>query len=334
MSQDTVGRDADRPSEIPARGWWDVLKRVKTGVKDANLSLVAAGVAFYTMLAIFPSIIAVVTIYGLVADSAQVESQLGSFARSLPEGAGDLVVSQLSAAVQGSRQGLTIGLVASLAAVVWSASSGVRALITGVNAAYGERESRGFFKLRGLALLLTVGAIVAAISSLALTAAFPIVLRQLGLGIAASIAANVIRWVLLALLVVIALAVLYRYAPDRDNPRWRWVSWGAVVATALWLLGSVVFSLYMSNFGNYNQTYGTLAAVIILLLWLFLSSFSALLGAKLDAEIEHQTARDTTVGPPRPMGTRGAVVADTLGNGTRAYMRTGQVADAARVTPS
>jgi membrane protein len=148
--------------------------------------------------------------------------------------------------------------------------------------------------------------------ALALVAVFPAVIENLGLGQAGELAASIARWVVLALVVLLALAVVYRYAPDRENPRWRWVSWGVVVALVLWLLGSFGFSWYVDNFGKYNQTYGALAAVIILLLWLFLSTFAVLLGAELDAEIERQTGRDTTTGPERPLGERGAEVADTL----------------------
>ena len=310
---DAAGREAKRPSEIPSRGWFAVLKRVKAEVKEDNVTLLAAGVAFYAMLAIFPAIIAVVTVYGMVADPAQVESQVSEFAKSLPSGADQLLTTQLENVTSAGRQSLSIGLVLSLLAVLWSASSGVQGLVKGLNLVYDERESRGFLKLRGLSLLLTLGAILMAVVAIALVAVFPAVIGDLGLGQAGELAASIARWVVLALLVLSALAVLYRHAPDRANPRWRWVSGGAVVALVLWLLGSIGFSWYVDNFGKYNQTYGALAAVIILLLWLFLSAFVVLHGAELDAETERQTARDTTTGPERPMGERDAEVADTLG---------------------
>jgi membrane protein len=310
---DAAGREAERPSEIPPRGWFAVLKRVKAEVKDDNVPLLAAGVAFYAMLAIFPAIIALVTVYGMVADPDQVESQVGEFAKSLPSGADELLTSQLTNVAKAGRQSLSIGLVVSLLAVLWSASGGVQGLVKGLNVVYDERETRGFVKLRGLSLLLTVGAIIVAVVALALITVFPAVIDNLGLGRAGELAASIARWVVLALLVLVALAVLYRFAPDRANPRWRWVSGGAVVALVLWLLGSIGFSWYVDNFGKYNQTYGALAAVIILLLWLFLSAFAVLLGAEFDAETERQTARDTTTGPERPLGQRDAEVADTLG---------------------
>ncbi len=310
---DAAGREAERPSEIPPRGWFAVLKRVKAEVKDDNVPLLAAGVAFYAMLAIFPAIIALVTVYGMVADPNQVESQVGEFAKSLPSGADELLKGQLTNVANAGRQSLSIGLVVSLLAVLWSASGGVQGLVKGLNVVYDERETRGFVKLRGLSLLLTVGAIIVAVVALALITVFPAVIDNLGLGRAGELAASIARWVVLALLVLVALAVLYRFAPDRANPRWRWVSGGAVVALVLWLLGSIGFSWYVDNFGKYNQTYGALAAVIILLLWLFLSAFAVLLGAEFDAETERQTARDTTTGPERPLGQRDAEVADTLG---------------------
>jgi membrane protein len=310
---DAAGREAERPSQIPPRGWFAILKRVKAEVKEDNVPLLAAGVAFYAMLAIFPAIIAVVTVYGMVADPAQVESQVNELAKSLPSGADELLVGQLTNVVNAGRQSLSIGLALSLLALLWSVSSGVQGLVKSLNVIYDERETRGFAKLRGLSLLLTLGAIVVAVIALALIAVFPNFVESLGLGQAGELAASIGRWVFLAALMLVALGVVYRFAPDRANPRWRWVSWGAVVALALWLLGSVGFSWYVDNFGKYNQTYGALAAVIILLLWLFLSAFAVLLGAEFDAEIERQTARDTTTGPERPLGERDAEVADTVG---------------------
>jgi membrane protein len=310
---EAAGREAERPSEIPPRGWFAVLKRVKAEVKDDNVALLAAGVAFYAMLAIFPAIIALVTVYGMVADPNQVESQVGEFAKSLPSGADQLLTQQLQNVANAGRRSLSIGLVVSLLAVLWIASGGVQGLVKGLNVVYDERETRGFFKLRALSLLLTLGAIVVAVVALALITVFPAVIDNLGLDRAGELAASIARWVVLALLVLFALAVVYRFAPDRANPRWRWVTPGAVVALVLWLLGSIGFGWYVDNFGKYNQTYGALAAVIILLLWLFLSAFTVLLGAELDAESERQTARDTTTGPERPPGRRDAEVADTLG---------------------
>jgi membrane protein len=314
-AREAAGREAGRPGEIPPRGWFAILRRVRAEVKQDNVPLLSAGVAFYAILAIFPAIIAVITVYAMVADPKQVESQVAEFAKGLPSGADTLLTGQLQAAASSADRALSIGLAVSLLGVLWSVSSGVQGLVKGLNLVYDEEETRGFLKLRGLALLLTIGAIIVTVVALALVAVFPAVVGRLDLGRAGELAASAARWVVLALLILTALAVLYRFAPNRANPLWRWVTPGAVVALVLWLLGSVGFSLYVDNFGNYNKTYGALAAVIILLLWLFLSAFSVLFGAELDAEMERQTARDTTTGPPRPMGRRGAEVADTLGDG-------------------
>jgi len=315
VNEDRYGRRARWPTGIPAAGWRDIAKRVFFQVQEDQLTLIAAGVAFYAMLAVFPAIIALVSVYALVADPDQVRAQLAPVADTLPGGAGDLIVDQLKTATELGSGGLTLGLVLSVLVVLWSVSNGITALISGVNLAYDEQDTRGFVRLRASALGFTVVALVVAASSLGLVAAFPVVLDQLGLGTLGRSLVNVARWVGLTLLIGVALAALYRYGPDRDRARWRWVSWGAFVAVVLWLAASAAFSLYVSNFSNYHETYGALGAVAILLLWLYLSSFIALLGAEIDSEIEHQTAVDSTVGPPQPMGQRGAVVADTLGRG-------------------
>jgi membrane protein len=315
--QEAHGRDAARPSDIPARGWLDIVKRTQKEIKADNVTLTAAGVAFYSMLAIFPALIAVVTIYGLVAEPADVQRQVGSFAENMPPGAGYLLTDQLQRIVETRQTSLSIALVISLAAALWSASAGIQALIKGLNIAYDEQETRGFVKLRGLALLLTIGGIVVVLGAIALIAVLPAVLDRLGLGRAGELAISVGRWPALVILVAVALAVLYRLGPDRSNPRFRWVSWGALAAVVLWVVISAGFSYYVSNFGKYGQTYGSLGAVIVLLLWLWLSALAALIGAELDAEIERQTARDTTTGPERPMGARDATVADTLGESPR-----------------
>ena len=284
---------AQRSAGITRRRWWDIVKRVKTEMKDDNLTLIAAGVAYYATLAIFPAIIAVVIVYGLVADPEQIESQLDPATGAMPEEARKLLVDQLRAAASANSGGLTLGLIASLLAMLWGASAGVQTLVTGLNVVYDRKETRGFVQRRGLALLFTVGGIVAAVLALILVAAFPVVLNHLGVGTFAAVGANLARWLVLALLVVVALGVLYRYGPDRDNARWRWTSLGVVIAVILWLLGSAAFSFYVSNFGRYQKTYGTLAAVIILMLWLWLSSLVALLGAEIDAEIGRTIPADT-----------------------------------------
>lgn len=306
------GDDAETPAQIPARGWLQVTKRAFAEGKADNVPILAGGVAFFAFLAIFPAMIAALTLYGLVADPATVAGQISSLAQGLPETARPLIVDQLNSVASGSGGALGIGLVISLLAALWSASGGTMNLIKATNVAYDEDESRGFLKLRGLALLLTLGAVVFVLLTVALVAVVPALFDALGLGGIGLVLAQVLRWVLLVALVVAALAVVYRVAPDRDAPRLAWVSTGAIVATVLWVIGSVAFSLYVSNFGSYNKTYGALAGVIVLMLWLYLTSYIVLLGAEINAESEKQTSRDSTTGPEAPRGERGAEAADVV----------------------
>jgi len=302
------GRQAERPQEIPAKGWKDIAKRVKTEVKQDQVPLLSAGVAFYTLLSLFPAAIAGISIYGLVANPETVRSQIDRLTRLLSPETASILGTQIKQVTAGAGGTLGLATVLGILTALWSASSGMKALITGVNMTYDEGESRKFVKLRGLALLMTLGAMVLMGVALALIVAFPAVANDWPT--AARWTASVLRWVLLAVLLSVALAVLYRYAPDRDNPKWTWVSWGGVIATVLWIVASLAFSFYVSHFGNYNKTYGALAGVIILLFWLYLTAFVVLVGAELNTEMELQTAKDTTTGPQHPMGEREAHAAD------------------------
>jgi membrane protein len=302
------GRQAEQPQQIPPRGWKDIALRVKTEVKRDQVPLLAAGVAFYTLLSLFPAIIAAVSIYGLVANPDSVRRQLDRLAQLLSPQTADILGKQIQQITSGAGGALGLATVLGILTALWSASSGMKALVAGVNLAYDETETRKFLKLRGLALLLTIGAMVLMGIALALIVAFPAVTGDLATALRWG--ASVLRYLLLAALLVVSLAVLYRYAPDRDNPRWTWVSWGSVVATLLWVLASAGFSVYVSHFGNYNKTYGALAGLVILLLWLWLTALVVLVGAELNTEMELQTARDTTTGPDRPMGERDAHAAD------------------------
>ena len=306
------GEDAGRPTEIPPRGWWQVVRRAMKESTADNVPMLAGGVAYFAFLAIFPAMIAAITLWGLVADPETAAAQVRALSAVLPQQAQPIVTDQLQAVASASNGALGIGLVVSLLAALWSASSGTGNLVKAVNLAYDEDETRGFLKLRGLALLLTVGATVFVLLALALVAVTPVVLAALPLGPLGTVLVQVVRWVLLVVVVVIALAVVYRLAPDRDAPRLAWVSTGSMVATLLWIVGSVLFSLYVNNFGNYNKTYGTIAGVVVLMLWLYLTSYIVLLGAEINAESERQTRHDTTSGAPAPMGERGAAAADEL----------------------
>ena len=311
--QTVPGVQADRPSEIPKPGWIQIVKRaLKEATKDA-VPLLAAGVAFYAFLAMVPTLIALVMIYGLVTDDeAAVAEQVESFGSVLPTEAERLLTGQMESLVRTSDRALGIGLVVALLLALWSASSGINNLIKALNVAYDKAVTRGFVKSRLLALGLTIGAILFMVLAVALVAALPVVLDALDLPGWVKALVQGGRWLGLVVAVLVALAVLYRLGPDRDAPKFRWVSLGAVVATVLWVLGSLGFSIYVDNFGSYGKTYGTLAGVVILLLWLWLSSYAALLGAEVNAEMEQQTIKDTTKGEPEPLGQRNAVKADSI----------------------
>jgi membrane protein len=308
VATDGRGRRADTPQEIPAKGWKDIAKRTLKEVKADQVPLLGAGVAFYVLLALFPAIIAGVSIYGLVADPQTVRDQINQLTNMLSPETAKLVGTQLEQVTSSAGGALGLATVLGILTALWSASSGMKALITGVNLAYDETEGRKFVKLRGLSILMTVGAMVLLAVALALIVGFPAVPDSWPTSLQWT--AAILRFVLLAVLLMAGLAVLYRYAPDRDEPKWTWVSWGSGIATVLWVLASVGFSVYVNAFGNYNKTYGALAGIIILMFWLYLSAFVVLVGAELNAEMELQTVEDTTAGPTRPMGERDAYVAD------------------------
>lgn len=307
---DMPGAQADKPTEIPASGWKQVFARAWKEAKADNVPMLAGGVAFFAFLALFPAMIALISLWGLVVGGEAAARQAEGLTQGLPQEASEIITTQMTEVGQ-QDSGLGVGFVVATLLALWSASGGTANLIKAVNLAYDEDETRGFVKLRGLALLLTLGAIVFVVLAVGLVAVVPPVLDNLGLGIAGTVAAQVVRWVLLVVLVAVALAVVYRFAPDRDDPKLAWVSQGAVIATVLWIIGSVAFSLYASNFGSYNKTYGAIAGVAVLMLFLYLTAYIVLLGAEINAETERQTLKDTTTGPDKPMGERGAEAADT-----------------------
>jgi len=306
------GRDAESPTQMPAAGWKQILKRTQQQIKEDNVPLLAAGVAFYIFIALFPALIAAVTIYGLVSDPAEVEQQVAGFAGSLPAETATLIEEQLKDIASNSGGSLGIGLLASLAGALFAASGGMQNLIKAINIAYDEEETRNFIKLRLVALAMTLALIAFLVVAVGLVAVLPVVLETVAPDGIAKVGVQIARWLGLFAFVVLSLALLYRYAPDRDQPQFKWVGLGSIVATLLWVIGSAGFSLYVSMFGSYDKTYGALAGVIVLLLWLFLTSFIILLGAEINSESEQQTAKDTTTGPEKPMGQRDAVKADSL----------------------
>ncbi|WP_431860572.1 YihY/virulence factor BrkB family protein [Azospirillum sp.] len=307
------GRAADKPEEIPAKGWKDILWRVWEEQSEDNISMIAAGVAYYAILALFPAIGAAVSLYGLVADGGSIERQFDTLSGFLPTEALKVLKDQAHMVASQPSTGLSIGVVVGLLFTLWSASRGVNALIEALNIAYEEREKRGYVKLALISVAMTLGGILFLIVTLAVVVVVPTILNLVPLGPVWEWAVRLVRWPILAVAILAALAVLYRYAPSRNEPKWRWVTWGSAAAGGIWLLGSIGFSIYVSNFGNYNEAYGSVGAVVILLLWLNLTAYAILLGAELNAEMEHQTAKDTTDAPDKPMGQRGARMADTLG---------------------
>jgi membrane protein len=313
VAADSRGREASTPREIPWRGWLDIARRVKDQIKRDRLSIIAAGVAFYGLLAIFPGLVALVAMYGLFSDPTQIERHVASLSAILPPEAAQVVMNQLRDLVSTNRTALGLGAIGGLLLALWSASAAVRTLMEALNVAYDEEERRGITRFYGTALLLTFGGVIAVILAIALVVGLPAFLNLIGLDLRVETVLSFARWPILALLAIVAVAVIYRFGPSRAKPRWRWVSWGATIAVALWILGSALFSLYVTRFGNYNETYGAAGAVVILLMWFLLSSYAILIGAEINAEMERQTRKDTTSGPERSLGARGAYAADTVG---------------------
>ena len=307
------GRQADAPSDIPLRGWKDILIRVYHNIGENRVVALAAGVTFYSILALFPAIAALVSLYGLFADPTTIASNLDSLAGVLPDGAVQVIGDELHRLTSQRNDTLGLTFVSGLAIALWSANAGMKALVDALNLVYDETEKRGFIRLNAISLAFTSAAIGFMLLALAAMVVLPIALDYLGI---ASVADRIIRWLrwpALFLVVMFGLALLYRYGPSRAKARWRWITWGSVIAAVLWLLASALFTRYAASFGSYNKTYGSLGAVIGFMVWIWISTIVILLGAEIDAEMEHQTARDTTTGAPKPLGRRGATMADTVG---------------------
>jgi membrane protein len=308
---DERGRHAERPSEIPKRGWKDIFWRVYNGLNEDRILMNAAAVTFYSLLALFPAIAALVSIYGLFADPSQIANQLDNLSGILPGGGMEILRDQLTRVASQGNGSLTIGVVIGVIVSLWSANSGMKALFDALNVVYGEKEKRSFLWLNAITLMITLGMLCFVIIALVAIVAVPVILHALPSFLGTVI--NWARWPVMTVLIAVVLACIYRYAPSRDEPKWRWISWGSIFAAVGWLAFSAAFSFYAANFGTFNKTYGSLGAVVGFMLWMWLSITVILLGGKLNAEIEHQTERDTTEGEPEPLGQRGAHVADTVG---------------------
>jgi membrane protein len=311
---DARGRQANTPSEIPAQGWKDILLRVFANISRHRVLALAAGMTYYSILAIFPAIAALVAVYGLFADPTSMTRHLDQLGGFLPGGAIDVAREQLTRVSSNGSHTLGITFAIGLGASLWSANAAMKSLFDTLNIVHGEDEKRGFFKLNAISLGFTLGGIVFVIAALGSIVAVPVILSYVGLSAAGDLLLRIGRWPAMFLVLTLALAVIYRYGPSRQTALWRWVTWGSAIAALLWIAVSGAFSWYAANFGKFNETYGSLGAIIGFMTWLWISAIVVLLGAEIDAEMEHQTARDTTTGASKPLGARGAQVADTVGS--------------------
>jgi membrane protein len=289
------------------------LIRTYQQIDEDRLLATAAGVVFYGLLAIFPAITALVSSYALFADPSTVTQNLQNVAMLLPQGSFTIVEDQVGRVL--AKEGTTLGItfIFGLFVAIWSANAGTKAVLDALNVVYEEKEKRGFFKLNLVSLAFTLASLISILIMIGAVVAVPLLLNRLGLVQRAELAVQFGRWPVLFLFVMLGLAVLYRYGPSRTAARWQWLSVGAIVAAVLWLAGSALFSWYLSNYANYTATYGTLGAAIGLMTWMWMSAIIVLCGAELNSEIEHQIAIDTTIGRTRPLGNRGATMADTVG---------------------
>jgi membrane protein len=308
------GRRAETPARIPWAGWKDILGRTYEEISADRLLLIAGGVVFYALLATVPAITALVSVYGIFTKASSLGAQLSFLADVMPTTAYQLISDQV-VRIAGNNDGkLTFAFILGLGIALWSANAGMKAVFDALNIVYDEDEKRSFIALNAVSLAFTLAAILVLVLMLSAVVVLPLVLAFLG--VAAERQAGwlpLLRWPVLFVLVMLGLATLYRFGPSRRRAKWRWVSVGSLFATTAWLAISLLFSWYLSRFADYNATYGSLGAVIGLMMWLWLSTSVVLVGAELNSEIEHQTAKDSTVGPGKPLGARGAVMADTVG---------------------
>jgi membrane protein len=307
------GRHATTPVHIPLKGWKDIVWRTYEQIGEDRLLAVAAGVVFYGLLALFPAITALVSSYALFVDPKSINDHLGFLSTFLPAGTFSIVQDQVNRVLSKGDMKLGGAFALSLVLALWSANGGMKAIIDALNVVYDEKEKRGFVKLNAVSLTFTIAGVVAILTAGALVIVAPVALQTIGMGALTESLLKFGRWPALAIMLLLALAILYRYAPSRRSPKWRWISVGSVVATLTWMIGSGLLSYYLSNFGHYDATYGSLGAAIALMIWMWMSTIVILFGAELNSEIEHQTVADSTTGPPKALGDRNATMADTVG---------------------
>jgi membrane protein len=305
------GLRAVKPWHIPRRGMKEVGKRVLKEMGADHVSLIAAGCAFFGLLALFPAVAAAIAIWGLVAEPETIVRQIEGLTAALPADAAQIVHDQAASAAS-SDGGALLAAIVSILVAIYSASKGIKSLTEGLNIAYDETEQRGFLRQTLLNLTLTAAAVIGIVLAVVLLVAVPVILNAVPLPAGTEALAGLARWVVLVGGALLAFAALYRLGPNRKSAKWEWLSIGALVGVGVWVLGSALFSVYVSTLASYDETYGTLGGVVVLLMWLYLTAFAILLGAEVNAELERQTQRDTTTGPERPPGQRGAVVADDV----------------------
>ncbi|MBU2531106.1 MAG: YihY/virulence factor BrkB family protein [Alphaproteobacteria bacterium] len=307
------GRSAAYPTEIPFSGWKDIGWRIYKQIGEDRVMLIAAGVTFYLLLALVPAMTATLSIYGLFADRSAMIDHANSLRGFIPDAAMEIIGGQLQrlAAQQSSSLGLAFG--ASLAVALWTTNAGVKALFAAMNVAYDEEEKRSYLKLTGISLLFTLATICGLIGLIALTVLIPFVIEMAGLSGFGEILGKLATYAVALVVTVTGVAALYRFGPSRSNARWQWLSVGSVIAIAVLVVASTAFSWYVANFKSYNATYGSLGAIIGFMTWIWISVIILIIGAEINAETEHQTMVDSTTGEPKPMGQRGAVMADTVG---------------------
>jgi membrane protein len=307
------GRKAEAPVHIPWLGWKDIILRGYHNIEDNRLLALAAGVVFYALVSLFPAIAAGVSSYAMFADANTISRHLFLVADVVPASTLELLGNEIARIAEKSDGRLTVGFVLGLGIALYSANAGMKAIFDALNIIYDEREKRGIIRLNLTSLSFTICGIGAALLALVAVVVFPLISAALGLSSFDQPLIGILRWPAMFVLVIVGLAVIYRYGPSRQPAKWRWLTVGSVFAAVAWLVVSLLFSWYLGNFANYNATYGALGAVVGLMMWMWLSTIVVLIGAVLNCEIEHQTARDTTVGVPKPLGARGAVMADTVG---------------------
>jgi membrane protein len=311
--QSDRGRDAVSPFDIPFAGWKDIAWRTYQQIDEDRLLAIAGGVVFFGLLAIFPALAAFVSLYGLFADAGTISKHIDLATGILPATTLDIFREQIGRIVTSANSTLGFAFILSLGLALWSANAGMKAVIDALNVIYGEKEKRSFVKLTLVAFAFTIGIIVFMLLAIAGVIVLPIVLNTIGLGAFSETLMRISRWPALLLVIVLGLACLYRYGPSRLGARWQWLSVGAVLAAVIWLVASILLSWYLEKFADYNATYGSLGAGVGLMMWMWVSAIAILLGAEINAEMEHQTARDSTVGREKPLGARGAAMADTVG---------------------